>query len=212
MAAKAQRIAALVLLAGFALLASTNGLAATARDNFNWYCAQCHGSKGAGDGVNSTVKELPVGPMNLSVSKEVKKFSDADIIKTVTHGGPVNRLDSLMPPWGNRLTGKEIKELMRYVRGLCKGPECPKERISHRGRIARIHWPPCRRRGADGDDVADPGVRVSAKDGVGRDIHVETRRVDVAVRRLRQALNKAGGSDLIRTVRGAGYAIDTGDE
>jgi two-component system phosphate regulon response regulator PhoB len=46
----------------------------------------------------------------------------------------------------------------------------------------------------------------------GRDIHVEARSVDVAVRRLRQALNKAGGSDLIRTVRGAGYAIDTGDE
>ena len=42
----------------------------------------------------------------------------------------------------------------------------------------------------------------------GRDIHVETRSVDVAVRRLRQALNEAGGRDLIRTVRGAGYAID----
>ena len=42
----------------------------------------------------------------------------------------------------------------------------------------------------------------------GRDIHVETRSVDVAVRRLRQALNQTGGRDLIRTVRGAGYAID----
>ncbi len=42
----------------------------------------------------------------------------------------------------------------------------------------------------------------------GRDIHVETRSVDVAVRRLRRALNEQGGRDLIRTVRGAGYAID----
>jgi two-component system phosphate regulon response regulator PhoB len=43
----------------------------------------------------------------------------------------------------------------------------------------------------------------------GRDIHVEARSVDVAVRRLRQALNQSGAPDLIRTVRGAGYAIDT---
>ena len=42
----------------------------------------------------------------------------------------------------------------------------------------------------------------------GLDIHVETRGVDVAVRRLRQALNQTGGRDLIRTVRGVGYAID----
>lgn len=43
----------------------------------------------------------------------------------------------------------------------------------------------------------------------GRDIYVEIRTVDVNVRRLRRALNAAGGPDLIRTVRSAGYAIDT---
>ena len=42
----------------------------------------------------------------------------------------------------------------------------------------------------------------------GRSIYVETRTVDVHVRRLRKALNAEGGPDLIRTVRGAGYAID----
>ena len=41
----------------------------------------------------------------------------------------------------------------------------------------------------------------------GRDIHVETRTVDVHVGRLRKALCRHGGEDLLRTVRGAGYAL-----
>ena len=43
----------------------------------------------------------------------------------------------------------------------------------------------------------------------GPDIHVEDRTVDVHIGRLRKALKADGGSDLIRTVRGSGYAIDS---
>ncbi len=47
-------------------------------------------------------------------------------------------------------------------------------------------------------------------DGVwGRDAEVELRTVDVHIRRLRKALNGGGRADLIRTVRAAGYALDT---
>ena len=42
----------------------------------------------------------------------------------------------------------------------------------------------------------------------GRDIHVEPRTVDVHIRRLRKALGEHGQDDVIRTVRGAGYALD----
>jgi two-component system phosphate regulon response regulator PhoB len=42
----------------------------------------------------------------------------------------------------------------------------------------------------------------------GRDIYVEIRTVDVHIGRLRKALDGGGRPDLIRTVRGAGYAID----
>lgn len=41
----------------------------------------------------------------------------------------------------------------------------------------------------------------------GRDIYVETRTVDVHIGRLRKALCKSGGADILRTVRGAGYAL-----
>jgi len=40
------------------------------------------------------------------------------------------------------------------------------------------------------------------------DPDIDTRTVDVHVRRLRQALNNGGRSDLIRTVRSAGYSLD----
>ena len=42
----------------------------------------------------------------------------------------------------------------------------------------------------------------------GRDAEVELRTVDVHIRRLRKALNGGGRTDVIRTVRAAGYALD----
>jgi two-component system phosphate regulon response regulator PhoB len=43
----------------------------------------------------------------------------------------------------------------------------------------------------------------------GHDTDIEPRTVDVHIRRLRQALNVGGRSDIIRTVRSAGYALDS---
>jgi two-component system phosphate regulon response regulator PhoB len=42
----------------------------------------------------------------------------------------------------------------------------------------------------------------------GHDVFVEPRTVDVHIRRLRKAINGDSESDLIRTVRSAGYALD----
>jgi two-component system, OmpR family, phosphate regulon response regulator PhoB len=42
----------------------------------------------------------------------------------------------------------------------------------------------------------------------GHNVYVESRTVDVHIRRLRKALNIPGKPDLIRTVRSAGYALD----
>jgi two-component system, OmpR family, phosphate regulon response regulator PhoB len=41
----------------------------------------------------------------------------------------------------------------------------------------------------------------------GRDIYVDSRTVDVHIGRLRKALMQNGGTDPLRTVRGAGYAL-----
>jgi len=59
--------------------------------------------------------------------------------------------------------------------------------------------------------IEKPG-RVYSRDQLldyvwGRDIYVDTRTVDVHIARLRKALMQQGGTDPIRTVRGAGYAM-----
>jgi len=46
----------------------------------------------------------------------------------------------------------------------------------------------------------------------GDNVHVEPRTVDVHIRRLRKAVNANGGTNVIRTVRSAGYAIDADSE
>lgn len=62
--------------------------------------------------------------------------------------------------------------------------------------------------------MASPGrvfSRAQLLDGVwGHDLYVDERTVDVHVGRLRKALNFSSKPDLIRTVRGAGYSMDTG--
>ena len=50
---------------------------------------------------------------------------------------------------------------------------------------------------------------VLLKEVWGADIHVELRTVDVHIRRLRKAMNEGGEKDLIRTIRAAGYSIDS---
>jgi two-component system phosphate regulon response regulator PhoB len=45
----------------------------------------------------------------------------------------------------------------------------------------------------------------------GAEIHVEPRTVDVHIRRLRKTINAEGEADMVRTVRAAGYALDTED-
>jgi two-component system phosphate regulon response regulator PhoB len=42
----------------------------------------------------------------------------------------------------------------------------------------------------------------------GRDVYIDERTVDVHVGRLRKALNRGRATDPIRTVRGAGYALN----
>jgi len=43
------------------------------------------------------------------------------------------------------------------------------------------------------------------------DADIDSRTVDVHIRRLRKALNQGGQGDLIRTVRSAGYSLDAED-
>ena len=111
------------LLAAAALaLALTAGAPARAAETakvFKFYCAQCHGLTGKGDGPNVT-KDFPVSPRNFTSAKEMNKLSDADLRNVILDGGPAVDKSPMMPPWGKTLTKEEVDGLIKYLRGLCK--------------------------------------------------------------------------------------------
>ncbi|OGP18184.1 MAG: hypothetical protein A2V21_308305 [Deltaproteobacteria bacterium GWC2_55_46] len=105
-----------ILLALGAAAAPSFG--ATAEENYKFYCAQCHGTHGRGDGPNAT-KEMPVSPRDHTSAVEMSKLTDEDIINAIAEGGPATSKSSLMPPFGKTLTRGEITELKAYLRKLC---------------------------------------------------------------------------------------------
>lgn len=111
----ASSIAILIL----AITAPSSALAAGAGENFQRYCVQCHGPEGRGDGVNAT-KDLGAAPKDLTNAEELRRLTDDRIGEIVAKGGARNELSPLMPPWGNTLTGEEIRGLVRLIRDLCK--------------------------------------------------------------------------------------------
>ena len=85
---------------------------------FNFYCAQCHGPEGKGDGPNVT-DEFPVNPRNFTKTEEMNKLTNADIKNVILKGGPVASKSPMMPPWGKTLTAEEVDSLVVYLRKLC---------------------------------------------------------------------------------------------
>ena len=110
-----------------------------AEDNFGWYCVQCHGPRGDGKGVNNSPStKLPVSPRNLTDGGDIAQFSDQEITRTITHGGGVNDLSAIMPPWGNVLTKEEIQDLVAHVRKLCRcqfDPKAKERAMKEAGKI-----------------------------------------------------------------------------
>lgn len=85
---------------------------------FGFYCAQCHGTDGKGDGPNVTA-DFPVDPRNFTKAEEMEKLSDADIKNVILQGGPVASKSPMMPPWGKTLSEEQVDALVKYLRKLC---------------------------------------------------------------------------------------------
>ncbi len=89
------------------------------KEVYDFYCAQCHGMEGAGDGPNVT-DDFPVNPRNFTKKDEMNKLTDADIKNVILKGGPVVSKSPMMPPWGKTLSAEEIDSLVVYLREICQ--------------------------------------------------------------------------------------------
>lgn len=93
--------------------------AATAEENYRFYCSQCHGLDGKGDGPNAT-KNMPVSPRNHTSAFEMSKLTDEDIVNVIRDGGAATSKSTLMPPFGRTLGESEITAIKNYLRKLCR--------------------------------------------------------------------------------------------
>jgi len=106
-----------VVVAGLAGMGAAQ--AAETEKVFNFYCAQCHGVGGKGDGPNVS-EDFKVSPRNFTKAKEMNKLSDADLKNVILDGGPAVDKSPLMPPWGKTLTPEQVDGLVKHLRKLCK--------------------------------------------------------------------------------------------
>jgi len=110
-----------MVIALFALnmCVSESAQAADVKQLFNFYCAQCHGVTGKGNGVNA-IKELEVLPRDFTNKAEMAKRSDDDITTVIKRGGPAISKSTLMPPWGDTISEEDVEALLVYIRAFAK--------------------------------------------------------------------------------------------
>ncbi|MBI3397829.1 MAG: cytochrome c, partial [Deltaproteobacteria bacterium] len=101
--------------------------AVSAEENYKFYCAQCHGMDGKGEGANAKPKafgidlpEMSVTPRNHTSPEDMNKLTNTDIENAISGGGAAVSKSTIMPPFGKTLTGAEVKDLVAYLRKLCK--------------------------------------------------------------------------------------------
>ena len=87
------------------------------RQTYKWYCSQCHGLTGKGDGINA--KFLTVPPRNHTKAAYLETRTDEQLFEAIKFGGLSVGRAPCMPAWGHTLAEDTIHSLVRYIRELC---------------------------------------------------------------------------------------------
>lgn len=93
-------------------------VSAETRRTYQWYCAQCHGVEGKGDGINA--KLLTVPPRDHTQAEYLDTRSDQELFDTIKFGGLAMGRAPCMPAWGHTLDDPMMRSLVRYIRELCQ--------------------------------------------------------------------------------------------
>jgi mono/diheme cytochrome c family protein len=81
-------------------------------------CAYCHGENGDGFGLNAPNLEMP--PRDHTDPAYMHSRTDQQLFAVIKDGGALQGKSALMPPWGGRLTDREIAALVSYLRTLSR--------------------------------------------------------------------------------------------
>jgi len=89
-----------------------------AQRNYDTYCVQCHGVNRNGKGINS--RDMSVQPRDHTDAKGMADIPNDELFRAIKEGGLAVNKSVLMPAWGNVLPDDEVKELVTYLRQVCK--------------------------------------------------------------------------------------------
>ena len=107
------------LFLGVVCLWAGNLAAADAAANlFAELCSVCHGLGGKGDGPSAA--GLYPKPADFTNCSAMAVDSDEVLFKIIKGGGQSVGRSTVMPSWGDSLSDQQIRELLGYVRSLCK--------------------------------------------------------------------------------------------
>jgi cytochrome c oxidase cbb3-type subunit 3 len=81
------------------------------------YCAQCHGVKGHGDGINAPYLVVP--PRDHTKGDYLETRSDQQLFDAIKLGGLAVGRAPCMPAWEHTFGNKTIHSLVNYIRELC---------------------------------------------------------------------------------------------
>jgi cytochrome c oxidase cbb3-type subunit 3 len=87
------------------------------RQLYQRYCAQCHGVKGKGDGINALYLVVP--PRDHTKSDYLETRTDQQLFNAIKLGGLAVGRAPCMPAWEHTFEDKIIHTLVNYIRELC---------------------------------------------------------------------------------------------
>jgi cytochrome c553 len=99
------------------LMSTVSSVTKETRQLYQQYCAQCHGIKGHGDGVNAPYLVVP--PRDHTKSDYLETRSDAQLFDAIKLGGLAVGRAPCMPAWGHTFEDEIIRSLVNYIRELC---------------------------------------------------------------------------------------------
>ena len=101
----------------FQPVADASSVTEETRQVYQRYCAQCHGVKGHGDGINAPYLVVP--PRDHTKGDYLETRSDQQLFDVIKLGGLAVGRAPCMPAWGYTFENKTIHSLVSYIRELC---------------------------------------------------------------------------------------------
>ena len=101
----------------FQPVADASSVTEETRQAYQRYCAQCHGVKGHGDGINAPYLVVP--PRDHTKGDYLETRSDQQLFDVIKLGGLAVGRAPRMPAWGYTFENKMIHSLVSYIPELC---------------------------------------------------------------------------------------------